>query len=810
MNEKSVVQAVVRPKKVAVLIPFNMPDPDFREIIEFLGWLWGGKYSCIVPFDPADEDNELGMSWLALYSPDVVYCADGSCDKKWQKRIEDEVAPLGVIALRTPLDENLRYNFAHLISWDPVAESYAKQVHWKPGTRSRFLFASTEQGISNRIFYDLSFGVRNQEECKGQAEFMCAGYTHVEKDSVSKYVSLHSDTDSPFSYLDVSAQELSPVNMFGEPPTIFILSRSNPDYAWFWNQRFKFEGGSNSCIALPADILNDAELIPSLVSWLTSFRGWKSNHCKIKTISSERALLDSLARKLRPRLKQHGYEHVDVEMADKRFIPRVYLQHKRHDIDAVWLDENSFEVSALEPDFANSIKNDTDGWIMDLDGGRYLKNHIPPSLSPSTNIKLLNAPSPTAPLYSMGMYSKRYSYGDVSVACNKKERSKTITLPTADELLLPFFKSKGIREHVDEKRTCYEAAIELFGGLGQFIECCKEKRFDIIDALRTAKELPCEKNNLSLSKGCSIKQSDAPVPVLMSKIKQRAKLGKGMDEPFQDLYRYLFNQDPLIVKTAKARFVNDKGFYRQNNPRAFIAWMIQKEIVRQVLHHPKCSVCGNVADWSAQVDLAHSINCSRCGSRLPVQEGSFDIGYQLNPLVNKALKEGVLPVVLTLGLLKRATDGGFMYLPGFKGTHNGQGFDIDIVAVCDGDLVFCECKDMSGVPARSKAWGEIKEQFEALIEKGGLCGASAVVLASMADEYPKNIQKLARDKSTSRMRVVLLEKDQLLQGYVESKRKDMEDRPAGLYEAFLPQRPSRKSKRKGERKMVFGGMEVSK
>lgn len=810
MSEKSVIQAVVRPKKVAVLIPFNMPEADFRGIIEFLGWLWGGKYSCIVPFDPSDENNEVGMSWLTLYSPDVVYCAEGSCDRRWQNRIEAEIAPLEIIALRKPLNENIRYNFAHLITWEPVAENYAKQVHWLPGTRARFLFASVEPDINNRIFYDLSFGVRNREGCKGLAEFMCAGYTHVEKDSISKYVSLHGDIDSPFSYLDVSALELTPVNMFGEAPTIFILSRSCLDYAWFWNQRFNFERGSNSYLALPEDVLTEPDLIPALVSWLTVSRGWRANHCKIKTISVSRKLLDSLARKLRPRLKSHGYEHVDIEISNRRFIPQVYLQHKQHDIDAVWVDETSFEFSCLDPDFCAAIKSDTDGWMIDFNGGRHLKNHIPLRICPSTNIKLLNTPSPSSTSFNLsGSYSRRYHYGDVSIACNQKSRTKAVTLPTAEEMLLPFFKGKGIKEQVDEKRTCYETVITLFGGLEHFIECCKGKRFAIIAALRIAKELPCEKENLSLSKGCAIKQSDAPVPILMKEIKQQAKLGKSMTEPFQDLFVYMSNQDPLVVKTAKDRFVKDRGFYRQNTPKDFIAWVIQESIVRQVLHHPVCSVCGNASDWSAHIDLSVPLSCSRCGDKLPLHESFFEIGYQLNPLVNKAFKEGILPVALTLGVLKRASGGGFLYLPGLKGEHNGQGFDIDIVAVCDGKLVFCECKELQGVPPQAKVWGGIKKQFEALIATAILCEASTVVLASMADEYSKDIQRLAKEKTTPAIRVVLLTKKELLKGYVDSGRKDMEGQPAGLYEAFFPQRPSKKPKRKGKREIVFGGMTVS-
>ncbi len=810
MSEKTVVQAVVRPKKVAVLVPFNISEEDFRDILEFLGWLWGGRYACIIPFDPADSENELGMIWLMRYSPDVVLWAKGSCNKEWQDRIQENIAPLCTIALRYPLSDNLHINRAHLFLLNPVMENYARRINSLPDTSTRFKFVSTEYGISNRIFYDLSFGVLNREGCEGLAKFVRAKSVHIESGSVPEFIKLHDDEKYPFSYLDVSVLELTRVNAFGGyAPTIFVLSSSVKDYAWFWNNRFSFSGGGNNCLAVPVDSLNDRETVSALSLWLIGYHSGRPNYCKIKSISVSKSELDSLARKLRPRLRKFGYEHVDVEAPTKALIPQVVFEHKRHDIDAVWIDEYSFEFSCPQASFVDETNSNTDCWMVDLRGGRNLKFHIPPEVCFKTNTRLLNAPSPSTTYYSMGIYSRRYSYGDISIEYNKKDRFKIVTLPTAEELLVPLLKDKGIEEKKDEKRVCYESVIELFGGVSQFLECCKEKRFKIISALWTDKALPCEKEGSSVSKGCSIKQSDAPIPILLNQIKQRTRMGADFDKPFQDFFHYDFIKDPLILKTAKARLANEKGFYRQNTPKSFISWMVEAAIIRQVFHYPKCFSCDNESDWGSQIDLARPLHCSRCGNTVSIQDSSLDVGYQMNPLVYKAFKEGIRPVALTLGVLKRATAGGFLYIPGFKGTYEKKDFDIDIMAVCDGDLIFCECKTMEGISAQASGGAKVLDQLEQLIEKGNLCGARSVVLASLADGYPQKIQKLAKNKSTSTMRVVLLTKADLLRGHTKSQRDNMGESPARLSEAFLPQAPSTKRKRKGERRVSFGSMEVS-
>jgi len=812
--EKSVIKTVIRPQKVAFLVPTTMSEGDFRELLDFIGSLWGGRYLCIVPFDLADEENELGMHWLVRYSPDIILYADGSCCTEWVAKIKESINPLKILHLQHPLSENFRINYAGLLHFWPVIKSYVKDVRSLPDTSTRYQFLSTDLKINHQIFYNLSFGVVSKENSEYLADILRGDSVHVSDGSIPNFINLHSNEKRPFTYLDASAKEISTTNAFDcHTHTIFVLSRSIIDYAWFWNNRSKFEGGANSYVIIPSDSLNDIENVEALASWLKGYHVGRANYCKIISISATKAELNTLARKLRPRVSKFGYKHIDVELPDKNNLPMFGLQHKSFETDTVWLGKHSFEFTAPAPSFIDELEErSSSSWMVEIEGGNSLKKHSPPQVCFQTNIKLLNTPSLASLSYSFGGgFSKRYSNGGIATICNNKKVSQSVTLPTIEEFLKPFFHKLGIKYGKDEKQLCYRSVIKLFGGLNEFTETCKEKRYDILAAFWSDKSLPCEKGDLSLSKGCSLKRSDAPVPVSLNKIKQRANIGKEYQKTFQeDSLGMNFIEDEIIAAAAKKRISSSKGFYRQLTPKAFIFWLVEMKVLRQVFHYPQCQSCNNDSDWSVKVDLESPLFCSRCGSNIAVPEDKLEIGYQLNPLVYKAFEEGIRPVALTLQVLQKSVHSGFEYMPGFKGSYNSKGFDIDIIASCDGELVFCECKNMAGASIKAKGWIKIREQLETLIEKAALCGAKSVVLASLTDKYPKLITDVAKKKSSSELRVVLLNKEALLRGYVKSKLGGMEECHASFTEAFLPHIRDKRRKRKGERTISFGSMVESK
>lgn len=813
MTEQSTLKIIIRPKRIAFLVPPSICEGDFSNLLEFIGSLWGGKYFCIVPFDSENVDNVLGMNWLTQYSPDTILWLESSCNEQWVTKIKEAINPLNIYPLQEPLSKNFQSNRTGLFHFWPVIKNYSRGIRSLPDTTTRFQFISTDSNVKNKVFYHLSFGVVDKKDSEYLAELLRADSSHIVDENISDFIRLHHDAKKTFTFLDASSTEIETINAFGsDTPTIFVLSSTLIDYTWFWNNRAKFSSGANACIAIPLDSLCEVETIKALVIWLEGFHVGKANYCEITSISATKGVLDTLAKKLRPSVKKSGYEYVDVNLVDEKSIPTFRLQHKQVEVNASWLDKQSFEFMVPTPSFISEIENRSSSqWTIEIEGGGSLRNHTPPNICEGTNTKILNTPSIAAPSYMFGGgYSKRYSSGNIVIPCVKKMVSTQVTLPTFQELLVPLFKHLGIKAEKDEKQLCYQSVIELFGGLRELIECCKGKRYDIISTFWKDNLLPCEKNGLSLSKGCSLKRADTPIPIALGTIKGRAKLGSSYKKVFQSDYLDNYDiDDEMVLALVKERFSFSQRFDRQLTPQSFIAWMIDMKVARRVVYHPQCPACKNNSGWSVKIDLSSPLFCSYCGSNISIPAEKFELGYQLNPLVYKAFEEGVRPVALVLSVLKRVSHGNFEYIPGFKGSYKEKGFDIDIIASCDGELVFCECKNMENVATKAKKWEEIKQQLEDLIEKGRLCGARSVILASLADKYPQSIIKIAKKESSSDLRVILLNKEDLLRGYVRSTRKGLENSSASFYEAFLPQvRP--KNKRKGQRTISFGSVVESK
>lgn len=137
------------------------------------------------------------------------------------------------------------------------------------------------------------------------------------------------------------------------------------------------------------------------------------------------------------------------------------------------------------------------------------------------------------------------------------------------------------------------------------------------------------------------------------------------------------------------------------------------------------------------------------------------IGYELNPLIRFAITEGIVTVALTLRFLKYTTTKGFLWIPGTKYEFNSEKGDLDVAAVCDGRVVFCECKPEN---RKEDDWKTTFEQFEALVEIGKHCKADLVVLATLAESIPQDRIDNATRRAAGQSNLAFLTKGDLEDG----------------------------------------------
>jgi hypothetical protein len=130
-----------------------------------------------------------------------------------------------------------------------------------------------------------------------------------------------------------------------------------------------------------------------------------------------------------------------------------------------------------------------------------------------------------------------------------------------------------------------------------------------------------------------------------------------------------------------------------------------------------------------------------------------------------AYKEGIIPVVLTGRFLRGLTIDGFFWLPGIKYQLGVSQGDIDLLACCDGHLVFCECKRLQDTPMGAKVWDNVVTQFLETAEIAKRCKGSLAVLSAQVASYPDTVRHRIEAKLGTSIPFVLLDKQDLEKGY---------------------------------------------
>jgi hypothetical protein len=111
------------------------------------------------------------------------------------------------------------------------------------------------------------------------------------------------------------------------------------------------------------------------------------------------------------------------------------------------------------------------------------------------------------------------------------------------------------------------------------------------------------------------------------------------------------------------------------------------------------------------------------------------------------------------------TNHGFLWLPGVKYQIGAKKGDIDILACCDGRLVFCECKNLKDTPTDKIVWDDVVTQFVATADIGKKCGGSLAVLAALVENFPETFQGKIKSALGDSIPFLLLNKGDLEAGH---------------------------------------------
>lgn len=776
------IKIKIRPQRIAVLVPMDAAWEQLRPVIRFLSVVWGGRYGTIIPIDPGNNgDNSTAAKWLSTYDPDLVLQAPGLTGIDLNNFLTDTCRPFSSLPFFDNIEDNFRYNPGEFISLKGPVDEFIKEVNSQGEMLGPYYqIVSCDEDIQDSYLIQSMFGVWEKKEAESLAENVKGRAVHIgQGSSISDYIKLFIQQDYPWTGLDLSNRKIiDGSGMFRiEPPTIYLGTSSAIDVAYFWNLRASFNPISNNILYLNESVIDDDEAIETLVEWMClPRRNIKPTYCRILSPTGSSDKPHRLAKRLRLRVKNKGIAHVDVDNPNLE-IPRVVFLKEEIPIEAQIFDGQNLEFKC--PPFTY----DRGSWVIELSkdmySRRYILDHLPPLATMNSSYEVLNTPSPFRPEISNPVF--RYFDGNICRKIDNRIDVIKITIPTSHEIFTSYLSQFGVKSVQDEKRLRYEACINMFGSLMETAQCFREKFRRVFSAFENT-------------------------PLTFDEILGKAKWEKKTNNQDEDEFIVRLSKTPIMKDIARSRCQAKEGMLsRIYEIKDFLNRLIDKKIILRRILLPPCKSCLEKNSWTERLDLRELPTCSNCGAPLTLTD-KMEIGYLLNPLLNKAIMEGAIPVILTLQFLGNLTSSGFMYLPGFKGALDQGHFDIDIIAACDGVLVFCECKSLGEKNPSKKVWREIKDQFEHLIEKARKFKAQIAILSSLTKEYPAMIKELVKKYSDESLSVVLLDKDDLEKGirWQTILDEETESKYPLSIRGFLPQQKENRKKRKGNRKIICG------
>jgi hypothetical protein len=527
------------------------------------------------------------------------------------------------------------------------------------------------------------------------------------------------------------------------PPTVVLVDSLVADLALFWDLRLAAENDLPVwVIPVPAESAGDPAMMAQLRAWILSFEAYhrRSNFCRVTSSSVPHAALKDFAARLQRELEGTHLAQVDPWVPTNR-LPVVIPFESEKQIPV----ELTGQTLRFHPPTPQLLERGLAGaWMVDLVEDVRRKRAIselclPPRISA---FAVLNAPRPLS--VSLARIPRMGDGIDgINVRSTERQGVVTVHLPTDAEVLEEVLRESGFQPTEDEKRACYLPVMKMFGGLADAAKAFSAQRSSILRVLTQG-------------------------TMRISDILGRARLGRGR---LQELAQprlpeeYLRQLDPVSRRILDRRSREEwcRVSPASTELESLMEFWADREVVSRQWRLGPCPACLGVF-WEPRIDISRPVPCPGCGMRLRLPP-QVPIGYALHRLVGHAIRQGIIPVVLTGRFLKALTSEGYLWLPGVKFKWKDEDGDLDILACCDGYIVVAECKSLEEGAPGADVWDEILGQFGKAVEVGKACGAALAVLAVMADSFPSGFQERVNALAGSSLTCLLLGRQDLETGY---------------------------------------------
>ncbi len=736
----------IRPARVLVLINRDASESDLLLAIEFFSKIWGGRYGQILTVDPNASDP-LTEYRLGNSRPEFIY-GIGLDDEYWNAATRRACQPRGYGKLCLEFVRNLKQHHFEDYYLADHALIHLWQTRDQRKTHKQALrLVTPEIGSKLSTYCAAMFGIHNDKLRGDMFDIECL-FEGTAVDLIELAAVFVKSWQQ--SWLDVTCHKLIPqfIGHFAiwghSVPTVVLVANLVQDMSLFWNLRsasdtrhptwfipILFDGG-----------VTDPRIFEMLKDWLLAFNQYDthSNYCHITSQTVGEADCRLFAEQLRLALVGTPIENVDFE-APRNWIP-VVVPYEYETIWPVELDGQKLTIIPPEPK-AFEGQGRPRSWIIDLlkdmkTGRDLMELRVPPNL---VVFDLLNGMCP--PRIE---HSRIPRTGDgcesINLRCSGSNEVIDVYLPHSKEILEEILREHGIEPIRDEKRSSYDPVIKRFG------------------------ELSLAATDFSGQSGI-ILNSLVNETMTLDQIKSRCKLGgKDVDGKthLQRIEPYIQNQSERMKRISRQRYRDHLKTSLPENLK--LRTLLEHWIDRGILNRQWKITCCECSQqyFVPSLNIQKRVICLHCGHRISLPS-QVPIGYTLDRAVAHAIKEGIVPVVQTGRFLQGLSYHGFFWLPGVKFNIGTELGDLDILACCDGHLIFCECKNLEETPSDSKVWDEVATQFIETARIAKKCKASLSILASRAIDYPQSVQDRLKDELKESIPYLLLNREDLEKGY---------------------------------------------
>lgn len=742
MSQK-IIESRIRPQAIAIVIDRNASEEQFLLCIRLMSQLWGGKHFKIYVVDGNDEKQKAVPS-LAALRPEFVYGV-GIDDYYWREKLAAICQPRGFGILTEHFVSRIGESHAedfylihHVLlqvlreKQDKMSDRYRKIMTVECTTENKLsTFVTAFFGSAPASIKPPLFDGSHYFEGASFDAFLDLAATFQEKNWLS------------LLNLTRFKLRIAPA-MLHLPPTI-VLVESWHDLALYWNLQ-SMEGHNHPGWIMP--IPASEKLLPSSIEKLARWFERSGNdelqsnywHVTSSTVSKEAC--EEFAASLQQELAETTVGIVEYKpQSDETHLAIPYEYKTRIPVERngrklIFQMPSSKALSEVNNHRAVMID-----LLSDVSTGRSpMEMQLPPS---QVVFQLLNCPSP--PTYSCASTAV---VGDgpesVSVRCTEPDSIFELYCPTAFEIIDETMRFSGFEGVHDEKRSLYSPIIRMFGGIDQAASDMSATCGRVLRFLCTN-------------------------PSSVTAIKGHIQIGGSDVEPIPYLTRIeniLQQSSDIVRRVGLNRF---KRYARGKRPsekklEEILEYWVERGVLRRTIKIGPCKHCRREF-YAERITLVESVACHFCGKTTSIRS-QVVLSYALDPRVVLAINEGIIPVVQTARFLSNLTFKGFMYLPGYKFKSKDEIIgDVDLIAICDGHLVFCECKDLEDSSIKLTSCSDIMNQFRKTIENAIRNGASVAVFASRLIEYPEQLQNCLEAEFGNRIAIRLLNQSDLDNGF---------------------------------------------